>query len=124
MNDEQLFTNYHAAIKHYLAGDGDPDAEFTLYDGGDKKIVIRTWEKKVPQPTDRDLKKIKVSDLEDDKKIRQVKTMLKGSTFPSITTSQRNRLGEVENGAIILNSETGRLEVKTAEGWKVLAFES
>lgn len=125
MDDQQLFQNYHASVVHYLEENGDPDGKFTLADHGDKKIYIQTWESKVPQPTDSDLKKIKISDLEDGKRVRQVKRSLKQkAAFPSVTTSQRNRLGEVENGTIILNTETGKVEVKTASGWKKLAFEA
>ncbi len=55
-----------------------------------------------------------------DRRITDLNNWIESLTVPEYTTAERNALDSPQNGQMIYNSTTNRIEIRQAGGWKYL----
>ena len=72
-----------------------------------------------------DLKEALAKYVEDaDTRFRDLVNWIESFTVPEYTTAQRDALDDPQNGQMIYNSTTTRVEIRQAGGWKYLTVTS
>ena len=61
---------------------------------------------------------------ETDTRFRDLLNWIESLTVPEYTTAQRDALDDPQNGQMIYNSTTTRVEIRQAGGWKYLTVTS
>ncbi len=86
MNDEELFKNFNDAIKVYCKkNEVEFDkSSFKLFDSGNKNITISDWNLSLKQPEIEDLKKITLTDIDNQLKDDLKKNIKYEKLFPLI----------------------------------------
>ena len=55
-----------------------------------------------------------------DRRITDLNNWIESLTVPEYTTAERDALDSPQNGQMIYNSTTNRIEIRQADGWKYL----
>ena len=59
-----------------------------------------------------------------DRRITDLNNWIESLTVPEYTTAERDALDSPQNGQMIYNSTTNRIEIRQADGWKYLTVTS
>jgi hypothetical protein len=125
MDDDTLWANYYGAVCHYIEQNGaDPDdTQFSLVDGGDKKIRIATWTYNFQQPSDDTLRDFKLADVQASAIGKAQSDAIQARRLPGMTDTQRDRIAKrkLANGDVIFNRTTKRLEIFIDDSWHGIA---
>jgi hypothetical protein len=125
MNDQELFDHFSYACLVWGRANGAPDisvADYDLYSPGGLTINITRWDSEAPQPTNTQLKTLTVEDCEAEKAMEQLRTFTtRDYRLAEATDAQIVLLGEVPDGAMLMNTDLGLPQVRTGGAWVTLS---